>query len=293
MCTAISYRTKNHYFGRNLDLERGYGESVVITPRNFPFSFRFLGTIKKHYAMIGMATIVEGYPLYFEATNEKGLSMAGLHFPKSTFYGGVVKGQDNIAPFELIPYLLGTCSTVKEVRHVMKYMQIVNCDFSEALPVTPLHWMISDCKESVVLECTKAGMWIYENQVGVLTNDPPFHQQLEQISEKKEIPGDYSSSSRFQKAVYLREHSVCDGDEKSSVNQFFHMLQAVAMVKGCVKLDNGELEYTRYSSCCNTDTGVYYWTTYDNFEIKKVDMYETDLDDNFLTRMYTDNMLVR
>ena len=293
MCTAISYRTKHHYFGRNLDLERGYGESVVVTPRNFPLQFRFLGSLEEHYAMIGMAAIVDGYPLYFEATNEKGLSIAGLHFPKNTFYGDYVGKGENIAPFELIPYLLGTCLSVKEVRRVMKQVQIVNCNFSEDLPVTPLHWLISDRNESITLECTKDGMWIYENPVGVLTNDPPFLQQLEQLNEKKKIPGDFSSSSRFQKTVYLKEHSVCDGDEQSSVNQFFHMLQAVAMVKGCVKADNGELEYTRYSSCCNTDTGVYYWTSYHNFEIKKVDMYGVDLDDKFLTRMYTDSMLVR
>ena len=96
MCTAISYRTKHHYFGRNLDLERGYGESVVVTPRNFPFQFRFLGNLEEHYAMIGMAAIVDGYPLYFEATNEKGLSIAGLHFPKNTFYGDYVGKGENI-----------------------------------------------------------------------------------------------------------------------------------------------------------------------------------------------------
>ena len=40
MCTAVSYRSKDRYFGRNLDLERGYGESVVITPRNYEFKMR-------------------------------------------------------------------------------------------------------------------------------------------------------------------------------------------------------------------------------------------------------------
>ena len=40
MCTAVSFRTKDHYFGRNLDLEFCYGESVTIMPRNFPFEYR-------------------------------------------------------------------------------------------------------------------------------------------------------------------------------------------------------------------------------------------------------------
>ena len=77
MCTAITFKTKDHYFGRNLDLDRSYGEQVVITPRKFEFNMRCVETLTEHYAMIGMATVVEGYPLYYEATNEKGLSMAG------------------------------------------------------------------------------------------------------------------------------------------------------------------------------------------------------------------------
>ena len=48
MCTAVTYKTKNHYFGRNLDLEVSYGESVVVTPRNFPFHFRRLQPMKTH-----------------------------------------------------------------------------------------------------------------------------------------------------------------------------------------------------------------------------------------------------
>ena len=81
MCTAITYSTKDHYFGRNLDLEFSYREEVTITPRNYPFAFRKTSRIEQHYALIGMAFVVDDYPLYYDATNEKGLSMAGLNFP--------------------------------------------------------------------------------------------------------------------------------------------------------------------------------------------------------------------
>ena len=81
MCTAVSFLAKNHYFGRNLDYEFSYNETVTITPRNYPFKFRRMGENNKHYAMIGMAFVQENYPLYYDATNEKGLSIAGLNFP--------------------------------------------------------------------------------------------------------------------------------------------------------------------------------------------------------------------
>ena len=39
MCTAVSLLSGDFYFGRNLDYEFSYGESVTVTPRHYPFSF--------------------------------------------------------------------------------------------------------------------------------------------------------------------------------------------------------------------------------------------------------------
>lgn len=304
MCTAISYKTHHHYFGRNLDLERGYHERVVITPRNYPLSFRFAPSYKSHYALIGMAAVVEDYPLYFEGTNEKGLSMAGLNFPGNAYYAPYQENKVNVAPFELIPYLLGACDSVENVEKTLGKIHVADCNFSEQLPATPLHWLIGDKKRSITLECTKKGMDVYENPFGVLTNNPTFdyhavnmnnymslhpggaENQLSSIPLENYslgmgslgLPGDFSSASRFVKAVFVKENSVCDGSERESVNQFFHILQSVAMPKGCVKTSGGEFEYTRYCSCCNTDTQVYYYTTYDDFTPKEVDMHGVDLD---------------
>ena len=88
MCTAITYKTEDLYFGRNLDYEAGYGESVVVVPRNFPF-----GDEKEHYAMIGTAHVLNGYPLFYDAANEKGLCAAGLNFVGNAFYGKEIEGK--------------------------------------------------------------------------------------------------------------------------------------------------------------------------------------------------------
>ncbi|MBQ4159982.1 MAG: choloylglycine hydrolase [Clostridia bacterium] len=307
MCTAISYKTKAHYFGRNLDLERGYNEGVVITPRKVMLPFRHIEPLLEHYALIGMATVVDGYPLYFEATNEKGLSMAGLNFPGNAFYPPYVEGKVNIAPFELILYFLGLCDSVQAVKKLIRNIHIVHTHFSERLPASPLHWMISDSEVSIVLECTKAGLQIYENPYGVLTNNPTFDFHLSNINQymgmhagvaENEfsaqapmqnfslglgafgLPGDFSSASRFVKATFVKEKSVCDGSEAESVNQFFHILRSVAMPKGCVKTADGAYEYTRYSCCCNTQAQVYYYTTYENATVRKVAMHSADLSEN-------------
>ena len=111
MCTAITFHTKDHYFGRNLDFEQDFGEMVVITPRNYPFSFRKVQPQNQHYAIIGMAVVDNGYPLYFDGSNEKGLSMAGLYFPGNAVYLPEKPGMDNITPFEFIPWILAIAKT--------------------------------------------------------------------------------------------------------------------------------------------------------------------------------------
>ena len=308
MCTAISYKNGDAYFGRNLDLERGYGEQVVITPRRYPIPMRHTKPMERHHAMIGMAAVVEGYPLYFDATNEKGLSMAGLHFPGNAVYHLCAADKENIAPFEFIPWVLGQCRSVGEVKRLMEKVNLVNVNFSPRLPVSPLHWMVSDRESSIVIESLKDGLAVYDDPFNVLTNNPPFpyHQinmsnymglgtgpaptqfrgalPLENYSLGMGaigLPGDFSSASRFVRAVFVKENSVSAQNEKSNVNQFFHILNSVAMPKGCVWTENG-FEYTRYSSCCNANKGIYYYTTYQNLNVRSVSMHNVDLEQSCL-----------
>lgn len=310
MCTAISYKTKDHYFGRNLDVEKDYGESVVITPRNFGFDFRFAKPLHSHHAIIGTAVVYDGFPLYFDAVNEKGLSMAGLNFPKNALYGSFLSTKENIAPFELIPYILGSCENAADVKAKLSKINIIYCDFSEQIPTTPLHWLISDKNSSLTLECTKDGTKIFDNPFGVLTNNPTFDFHLQNINSYMHLhggiaenklspalpfenhslgtgafglPGDFSSISRFVKAVFVKENSVCDGEEKESVSQFFSILQSVAMPKGCVKTSDGKFEYTRYSCCINTDTQTYYYSTYYDRTVRKAELSAADPNGNRLT----------
>ena len=84
MCTASNYITDDHYFGRNFDYEISYNERVTITPRNYEFKYRKIDDIKTHYAIIGIAAGIDGYPLYYDACNEKGLAIAGLNFAGNT-----------------------------------------------------------------------------------------------------------------------------------------------------------------------------------------------------------------
>ncbi len=312
MCTAVSYRSNASYFGRNLDLDRGYGERVVITPRHYEIKLRCEKPIISHYAMIGMATVVEDFPLYYEATNEMGLSMAGLNFPENAVYYKFAEGKDNVTPFEFIPWILAQCVCINEAKQLLEKINLINIDFSEQLPLSPLHWIISDNKSSIVVEALNVGLKIYDNPFEVLTNNPPFdfHQtnasnymglsighansQFKSSIPMKNyslgmgalgLPGDFSSTSRFIRALFVKENSISEHTEKSNVNQFFHILGSVAMPKGCVLAKEG-FEYTRYSSCCNIENGIYYYTTYNNPEVVSVNMQDVDLNQSQLFTYY-------
>lgn len=111
MCTAATYQTEHFYFGRTLDYEFSYGDSVTITPRNYPFHFRHAPLNASHYAIIGMAHIASDYPLYYDACNEQGLCMAGLNFVGNAVYrDDLSEAKDNICQFELIPWILCQCA---------------------------------------------------------------------------------------------------------------------------------------------------------------------------------------
>ena len=303
MCTAITFRTKDHYFGRNLDFEHGYGETVVVTPRNYPFTFRKAKTMDSHYAMIGMAVVDKGYPLYFDGTNETGLSMAGLYFPGNAVYLSEKPGMDNITPFEFIPWILGSCKNLSQVRDKLKNTNIVDIPYSAQFPLSPLHWIIADRDASIVVEPMADGIKVFENPVGVLTNNPPFDFHLHNLTgylnlTREEptnrfapnfqltpysrgmgaigLPGDLSSPSRFVRAAFVKLNSVCKDTDSASICQFFHILGSVAQQEGCARVGDA-FEKTIYTSCCNTDRGIYYYTTYDNSQITGISMHNTDL----------------
>ena len=308
MCTALTFNSEHHFFGRNLDLDYTLGEQVVITPRNYSFDFKMLPSLKSHYAIIGVAKIDRNYPLYYDATNEVGLSVAGLNFPERAVYFKSANNKENIAPFEIIPYILGKYKNVDEVIDFFTRANIADIAYSDKYPLTPLHWIIADKNKAITIESVKDGLKIYENSVGVLTNSPDFNMQIfnlnnyAHISQKNPdvsfseslpfypysrglgglgLPGDFSSMSRFVRAVFAKLSSYKEHDEVNSIGQFFHILSYAEQVLGCIKTEKGN-EFTVYSSCCDTDKGIYYYSTYQNRRICAVDMHKENLDSDFL-----------
>lgn len=311
MCTSIAMKTTgDFYFGRNMDIECSFGEKVIVTPRNYILNFGFAGNLKNHYALIGMASSADSYPLYAEASNEKGLCMAGLNFPENAFYSECIKsGKTNIAVFELIPWILGQCSDIDEVKNLLGNINLISEPFRKDIPTATLHWHIADKNSSIVLESTKSGINIYDNPVDVLTNNPTFDFHMTNLCQYANLttgipdnrlieksgaklfgkglgsfglPGDFSPTSRFVKASYLLANSVCGKGENENISQFFHLLDSVAVVNGSIELKGNVPYFTTYSCCINADKNIYYYKTYSNNQISAVNMNNIDTESNKL-----------
>ena len=312
MCTAATYQTKDFYFGRTLDYEFSYGDEITVTPRNYPFTFRDSGEmLDSHYALIGMAHVAGGYPLYYDAINEKGLGMAGLNFVGNAVYREKAEDKSNVAQFEFIPWVLAKCADLEEAKKLLSNVNITNTQFSRQLPTAQLHWIIADKSGCIVVESVEEGVKIYDNPVGVLTNNPPFPEQMFRLNDfmhlspkspenrfSKDLrlrtysrgmgamglPGDLSSQSRFVKVAFTKMNSVSGDSESESISQFFHILGSVDQQRGCCDVGDKEYEITLYTSCCNADKGIYYYTTYENHQISAVDMNKENLDASSLVR---------
>ena len=295
MCTALFESHIRPLFGRTLDLECSFGESVVVTPRGFFLPFRHEPPRASSLAIIGIAREEQGFPLYYDAVNEAGLAIAALNFPTNAVYGAPRPTCHNVASFELIPWLLSQCKTLSEAIQRLKSTVIVSDSFSDAFGATPLHWMLADASGAVTVETTEQGLRLYDNPFGVLTNNPPFPYHTAHLTEflaldsafpanricsdialspysrgmgAMGLPGDYSSASRFVRAVFAKSHTDHGATPQEEISRFFHVMDTVSVPLGCVRTDGGKSVSTVYTSCADLSTAAYYVTTYRSRRIR-------------------------
>ncbi len=286
MCTAISFQRSGEFFGRTLDANTDYNGRCVLVPKFSLLSFSDGERSGEHHALLGVGIIEEDTPLLFDAMNEWGLCGAGLNFPTLAKYERAVGKKKEIASYELILKILATCKSVAEVRGALLGAKITDVAVSERLTPTPMHWIFSDSSGAVTVEQTANGLSVYENAEGVLTNSPdfPFHErrcaEFSALSPRNPdgdflslgygafgLPGDFTSSSRFIRASYIRGVAEC-----KTPADFFRAIDTVSIPKGAVIDENGKAHYTAYTSCYDIGTLTLCKRTYPSSDIHSVSL---------------------
>ncbi len=308
MCTGVRFSDSkgNMYFGRNLDWCESYGEGVVVTPRGARIPSPFLGTIEPKYACVGTAIVANGAPCYFDCGNEAGLAVGGLNFPGyAQFAEGPAEGGVNLAVYEFPLWIASQFSTVAEVRSALKKVTLVAKAPNEGYAVAQLHWIVGDAKESIVIECQADGMHVYDDDLDVLTNQPPFPWHAENVRNYMHVsnehpepvtwtrdtlkafgtgagmvgfPGGYDPASRFVRAAYLNANYPTEEGEAANVTRLFRTLEGCSMCKGAGKMGDGRYEYTMFSDCYSAASRTYYWCTYDEPARHSLCLDDYDLD---------------
>ncbi len=301
MCTSLTLPCPDgrRLFGRTLDWCDHFGERPTATPRGYLFDYgrrspRAGGAPEaslpreSRYGMAGMASDgggqTGGYPLYAEAMNERGLCMAGLRFARGAQYvpadAPPADGMTELAPWELIPYVLGLCATVAEAKAALSRVRIADMPFplsgGGSIPTSPLHWHIAataaheNGSAGLIVEQTADGLCLYEDEgpddplgIGVMANDPPYPRQLAALAEMPdgEIPGGYGSAARFVRAARLRRQVTAALPAlapAAPVARFFHLLASVAPPPGCGRPvgTGGRTQYTLYAVCMDGAIGL-------------------------------------
>ena len=301
MCTAISIGS---FSGRNLDVDKGYGEELIITPRGYTLPFRKADNIPEHPAFIGIGAVKRGYPLYFDAVNEHGLYIAGLNYVANAHYLPGSSDKINLAPYELIPYLLAKCRSTEEARSALSGINLVNIPFSRDLPVSELHFFIADKSSSITVEPDQDGISIHDNPVGVLSNNPqfPYHMHNlnnyvglsnEPLSNRLSnkipfnsysaglgalgLPGDLSSQSRFVRAAFHKLNYKYSGDPCD----IFHLLSTVEMPDGSLRLGDS-FERTEYTAAVDLEKLIYYFRSYKSLSVSCVSLFNEEVSANTL-----------
>ncbi|MBO3401173.1 choloylglycine hydrolase [Clostridium perfringens] len=312
MCTGLALETKDglHLFGRNMDIEYSFNQSIIFIPRNFKCVNKSnKKELTTKYAVLGMETIFEDYPTFADGMNEKGLGCAGLNFPVYVSYSKEdIEGKTNIPVYNFLLWVLANFSSVEEVKEALKNANIVDIPISENIPNTTLHWMISDITgKSIVVEQTKEKLNVFDNNIGVLTNSPTFDWHVanlnqyvglryNQVPEFKlgdqsltalgqgtglvGLPGDFTPASRFIRVAFLRDAMIKNDKDSIDLIEFFHILNNVAMVRGSTRTVEEKSDLTQYTSCMCLEKGIYYYNTYENNQINAIDMNKENLDGN-------------
>ncbi|ASY50854.1 choloylglycine hydrolase [Clostridium perfringens] len=312
MCTGLALETKDglHLFGRNMDIEYSFNQSIIFIPRNFKCVNKSnKKELTTKYAVLGMGTIFDDYPTFADGMNEKGLGCAGLNFPVYVSYSKEdIEGKTNIPVYNFLLWVLANFSSVEEVKEALKNANIVDIPISENIPNTTLHWMISDITgKSIVVEQTKEKLNVFDNNIGVLTNSPTFDWHVanlnqyvglryNQVPEFKlgdqsltalgqgtglvGLPGDFTPASRFIRVAFLRAAMIKNDKDSIDLIEFFHILNNVAMVRGSTRTVEEKSDLTQYTSCMCLEKGIYYYNTYENNQINAIDMNKENLDGN-------------
>ena len=307
MCTALTFQSIDGtiFFGRTLDFSISIQPALYIIPKHYRWS-----SVTNHkqyennFRFIGIGQEINGFPAFIEGVNDQGLAVAALYFEGYADFQLASDEKEELTTFDFVHYLLGSCQSIKQVKEKLVNKRIIGIKDPITNTVAPLHWIATDREGNcVAIEQTYNGLQIIDNPIGVFANSPTFDWHLTNLpnymnlttTQKEEanwgkvtlkpfsqgggtahLPGGFTSPERFVRMAFLKSHIVTPENNEAAIVTGFQLLGNVFLPKGIVITPKGEYDFTRYVSMINTNTGEYYFKTYNNDQIMTASLHDFD-----------------
>jgi choloylglycine hydrolase len=319
-CTSFVLKASDGYvYGRTLEFGINLQSTVIAIPRNF--NYQGTGVMnapgkawKTKYAAVGMNGI--NLPILVDGINEKGMSGGLLYAPNTALYQDVAAANsgNSIASYEMLAYALTNFATIDEVKEGFKSIMVNKTGHAPFVGAVPLHMTLHDASgKHLVIEYNNGQLFMYDNQTGVMTNDPNFAYQLANIglyanlspqeanplvfngasygapssgSGLHGLPGDFLSPSRFIRAAFYSNSVNAQQTADKQVAAAFHILNNFDIPPGAIQLSSKNpygggadgFERTEWSAVADAKNLVYYVKTYGNPTVQWLDMKKVNMD---------------
>jgi choloylglycine hydrolase len=312
MCTGIKIKSEDGAIILARTAE--FGVDLDIKPVGIPAGVKFVGSAPadkpglewtSQYAAIGANTREMPY-ITVGGINERGLYCGAFNFSEFAAYQDVTPSDYDkcLNCFELPNYLLTTTATVDEAIAALQQIKIADMGVKEFGGARfQLHYRLADMGgRSVVIEYMNGELHVIENPLGAITNSPNFtwhltnltnyinlsayawpSVELENLTLKPSslgsgmngLPGDFTSPSRFVRAVAFQETASPSATADEGVKTAFHILNLFDIPKGASVQKAGGVDYpdiTQMTVACDLTNLRYFFRTYENSHIRMITM---------------------
>ncbi len=254
------------------------------------------------YGFTGMNGVDK--PVIFDGVNEKGLYFGAFYFSGEAKFEEITSKniKKAVSSEELGNWILGNFSNVEEVKSNLKNISVVASYIDVIKGFAPFHYYVTDKNgESIIIEYTSYGLHVYDNEVGVICNNPKYNWHLTNLrnyvglgaKNRTKIdltggyqidpfgqgtgllgmPGDYTSPSRFVRATAFVNTILPSKNTYEGIFNAFHLLNNFDIPKGAIRDDHG-MDYTVWTSATDTKTSTYYFKSYINQKVNKIDLHK-------------------
>lgn len=285
---ACSYSTfeveGNAFVSRTMEAPDFMGEHLVTVPRGYEIN----GKSGEH-GFVGMRHADTEW--ISSGLNEHGVNIESLALLESSY---VEEGQGDINYLEVAGHVLANAKSVGDAVELLKKTKVETTKIKVAHDLTVgMHYAIRDKERAVVVEYVDGSGYptIYENEVGVMANDPAYPEQLKNAQKHIDAASartdetvdiwnklDSGSDSRFAHLATINaeyKNRGADSDERNNgLGRAFSILNAMEIVPSTmywlwVSPDSQMIGYGNVVDIENKD---YYYRTVNNPDIRKIDL---------------------